>query len=184
MEISAHETEWLKNKGATMLTDIGVKPGNTVLDFGCGKGRYTVPLSQIVGKEGRVYSVERNEETIQIARERLPVFSNADAVHFVNVDNIEVSDILQDKSVDAILAFDVLQYIQDWDALFVYFRKLIKPTGIVCIYPAAIPHPGDVDIELLLTKMKQAGFQFIEARLYRMMHNVDMVDDTVYLFSV
>lgn len=184
MEISTHETEWLKKKGATMLTDIGVRLGNTVLDFGCGKGRYTVPLSQIVGNNGRVYSVERNEEAIQIVRERLPVFANVDVVHFVNVDNIEVSDILQDKSIDAILAFDVLQYIHDWDALFVYFRKLIKPTGIVCIYPAAIPHPGDVDIELLLTKMKQEGFQFIESRLYRMMHNVDMVDDTVYLFAV
>lgn len=182
MEISKHETEWLESDGAKMLMDLGVKQGDKVVDYGSGEGRYTIPLSQIVGKQGCVYSVEQDENAIAVVLERLPRFSNQDIVKFLKVNNLETSAILQEKSVDVIFAFDVLQYVQDWDLLFRYFYDVIKPKGLVCIYPAAIPHPGDVDIKLAISKMEGIGFQYIKSNTFQMMHNVDMVNDIVYSF--
>ncbi len=183
MGISKHETVWLDSEGAKMIMNLGVKQGYNVIDYGCGEGRYTIPLSQIVGKYGCVYSVERDEHAISIVQERLPVFSNSDVVKFLKNDNLEALDILSEKSIDAIFAFDVLQYVQDWDMLFRHFYRVLKPAGIVCIYPAAIPHPGDVDMKLAIQKMEIAGFHFVKSAKFRMMHNVDMVDDVVYSFS-
>lgn len=108
MEISRHETEWLESEGAKMLMDLGVKQGDKVVDYGSGEGRYTIPLSQIVGKQGCVYSVEQDENAIAVILERLPRFSNQDIVKFLKVNNLETSAILQEKGVDVIFAFDVL----------------------------------------------------------------------------
>ena len=184
MEISKHETVWLESEGAKMLMDLGVKQGYNVIDYGCGEGRYTIPLSQIVGKQGCVYSVERDENAISTVQERLPLFSDPDVVTFLIHDNVETPTILSEKSIDAIFAFDVLQYVQDWDMLFLYFHSVLKPKGIVCIYPAAIPHPGSVDINLATSKMEKTGFQYVKSSKFRMMHNADMVDDVVYSFCL
>ena len=51
MIISEHEEQWLKNEGAKMVADLGVKLSNKVIDCGSGrgKGRYSIPISQVVG---------------------------------------------------------------------------------------------------------------------------------------
>lgn len=184
MKISKHETLWLQSEGAKMLMNLGIKQGGKIIDYGCGKGRYTIPLSQIVGKEGCVYSVEKNEDSIIFAKERLTMFSNPDVVKFIKNDNLETTDLITKKSINAIFAFDVLQYVKNWDLLFKYFYGILNPNGIVCIYPAAIPHPGQVDMKLLISKMEKIGFQYLESKKYRMMHNMDIVDDVVYSFCL
>ena len=52
MDISKHETLWLQREGAKMISNLGVKPDDCVVDFGSGHGRYTIPLSQVVGVKG------------------------------------------------------------------------------------------------------------------------------------
>jgi ubiquinone/menaquinone biosynthesis C-methylase UbiE len=183
-EISRHETLWLQSKGEKMLIDLGVKNQDYVIDFGCGEGRYTIPLSKIVGKKGCVYAVERDENAMAILQEKLPLFSITDAIKFLKVSDLEKTNTISDKTINSIFVFDVLQYVQDWDLLFSYFFRVLKPNGIICIYPAAIPHPGDVDIELVLSKMEKVGFKYIKLTKFRMMHNVDMVDDIVYSFCL
>lgn len=184
MEISKHETAWLESEGAKMLVELGIKSGYHIVDFGCGEGRYTIPLSQIADKKGCVYSVDRDENAISVVQERLPLFSNPDVVKFIKTDNLETSDILSKKSIDAIFTFDVLQHVRDWDTLFLYYYDVLKPKGTVHIYPAAVPHPGEVDMKLVISKMEKIGFQYLKSNKFRMMHSVDIVDDVVYTFSL
>ncbi len=167
-----------------MLQQLGVKCGDTVVDYGCGEGRYTIPLSQVVGREGAILSIERDGNVIAIVKDRITQFSDPEIVTFINIDHLEATDILHERTIDAVFAFDVLQYIYDWDLLFGYFAKILKPNGIACIYPAAVPHPGDVDIELVISKMDACGLRFRTSAQYTMMHNVDMVDDVVYVFDL
>jgi ubiquinone/menaquinone biosynthesis C-methylase UbiE len=39
-----------------------LKPGEAVLDLGCGEGRYTLPLASRVGQDGTVYAADLWEE--------------------------------------------------------------------------------------------------------------------------
>lgn len=184
MELSKHERAWLTSDGAQMLQGLGVKEGDNVIDYGCGEGRYTVPLSQIVGETGCVCSVERNEEKVAAVKERLSLFSHPDRAKFFKCDNLETLSLLPEQSIDAILAFDVLQYVEDWNRLFHFFQTVLKPTGFVCIYPAEIPHPGGIDLPLMISEMEKNGFRYEESKRYRMMHNVDMVADLIYRFVI
>ena len=37
-----------------ILDETGIKPGDFVLDYGCGSGSYTIPLAELVGGKGKV----------------------------------------------------------------------------------------------------------------------------------
>ena len=39
-----------------ILKEVGIKPGSSVLDYGCGPGSYTVALAELVGESGKVYA--------------------------------------------------------------------------------------------------------------------------------
>jgi len=41
-----------------VLRAIGVKPGQVVLELGCGPGFFTIPAGKIVGEEGLVYALD------------------------------------------------------------------------------------------------------------------------------
>lgn len=186
MEISKHETLWLQSEGMKMLMELGIKPGDQVLDFGCGKGRYTIPLSKTVGQNGHVYAVECDKKEMAVLEERLPRFADENIIELLNIKDLKSTGIISHKSIDSILVFDMLQYMQpqDWDPLFSYFFRVLKADGIICIYPAAIPHPGLIDMDLLISKMEKAGFKCECSHKFRMMHNIHMVDDVVYSFRV
>jgi ubiquinone/menaquinone biosynthesis C-methylase UbiE len=36
----------------------GIQPGMTIVDYGCGPGRYAVEFSRLVGESGKVYAVD------------------------------------------------------------------------------------------------------------------------------
>jgi len=51
-----------------MLTWLDARPSQKVLDVGSGSGWTTALLSHIVGKDGKVYAVERIPELVQFGR--------------------------------------------------------------------------------------------------------------------
>ena len=56
--------EWLNREGEAFLEDIGIKKGDVVLDFGCGAGYYTILAAKVVSKEGKVYTMDKDIESI------------------------------------------------------------------------------------------------------------------------
>ena len=85
-------------------------------------------------------------------------------------------------SADFLFAFDVLQYVEDWSLFFATVDRVLKPSGIVHIYPAEIPHPGEVDVEKLSEVLKTFRFEPAESEEYEMMHNKFRIKDRIYTF--
>ncbi len=48
-----------------VLKKIGLQPGMTFLDIGCGEGFFTLPAARMVGPEGCVYGVDIDGEAIE-----------------------------------------------------------------------------------------------------------------------
>ena len=53
-----------------ILPKAGLGPGMTFVDVGCGQGFFAIPAAQIVGKKGRVYGIDIDEEALRVLSHR------------------------------------------------------------------------------------------------------------------
>ena len=107
------------------LTASGIEPGMHLLDFGCGPGRYTIPLATLVGAEGSVCAVDVHPLAIRAVRKE------AARQGLTNV-RTALSDCatgLKPESIDAILLFDTLHDVEEKEAVLAEMRRVLKPAG-------------------------------------------------------
>ena len=95
-----------------------VRPGDTVLDLGCGGGKVCFIAAQIVGPKGRVVGVDCNRDMLSLARRHRPTVAER-----LGFDNIEFRcGLIQDLRLDLDLLADELARhpVRDqWDWLAV-----------------------------------------------------------------
>jgi ubiquinone/menaquinone biosynthesis C-methylase UbiE len=53
------------------VRSFGIQPGMTVVDYGCGPGRYTTRFAHLVGEKGRVFAVDIHELAIEAVKRRI-----------------------------------------------------------------------------------------------------------------
>ncbi|MGD0027729.1 MAG: methyltransferase domain-containing protein [Candidatus Bathyarchaeia archaeon] len=53
-----------------VLKSIGLKPGFTFADIGCGDGFFAIPAAKVVGQKGLVYGLDVDEDAISRLSER------------------------------------------------------------------------------------------------------------------
>jgi ubiquinone/menaquinone biosynthesis C-methylase UbiE len=111
------------------LDGLGIKEGQTVLDFGCGPGSYTIPAAVIVGEKGKVYALDIHPLAIKAVEKK------ANKKGLTNIAAI-LSDRdtgLPDESVDVILLYDVFHEIKDKQALLKELHRVLKPDGFLSV---------------------------------------------------
>jgi len=174
---------WYRQDGATLLRRLGVRPGQRILDVGCGFGSYAVPLAQLVGPEGRVIAVDTDAQAIERLKERLAGAPYA-AVVETHLTGGEVEfGWVPTQTLDAALLFDVLQHVDDWEKLFAELRRVVKSAGRVYVNPSTLSHPGRVDIVRMGERLEAHGFRLQRRGQFRLMHYKRMAEDEVYVFS-
>jgi len=149
---------WLDKNASEFLAEVGVRAGQVVLDFGCGSGKYTIPAAKLVGEGGRVYALDISMRALDRVGEK------AKREGLGNIVRIEASGDeklgLEDESIDIMLFIDVLQEIEDKEALFNEIHRILRPGGCVIIYPM---HLAAEEVEGLATsrglKLEDRKFQ-------------------------
>ena len=132
--------KWLHNKAERMLREIGIDKNQTVLDFGCRSGNYTIPVARIVGKKGKVYGVDKEKNRLNELREKVNL------EHLKNIVIVERSDWeneIEQASVDNVILFDVLHpgYFPRKTfrkKLLDRIYKVLKPGGAIFILPTHV----------------------------------------------
>lgn len=180
---------WLDNKGLEFLKKIGIKSGQTVLDFGCGKGNYTLPAAKIVEKEGIVYALDKNSETLVQLGER------AKKEGLTNIKRINTSGKidtgLRSDSIDAVLLYDIIHLVgkddsstlKDRKKLYKEAHRLIKPSGMLSVYPTHLKTHTDVgSIEEIRKEILDFGFEFEKEFLEILVHDDIFIDGKILNF--
>jgi len=128
----------LELKVIKTLQRIGIKSGQSVLDFGCGSGTYTIPVAKIVGKQGKVYALDKDKNALDslIKKAKLGRLKNIRKMATSGELRIE----LPDESVDATLLFDVFHrhyfpQIKDRERLLDEIYRITKTNGFVSVWP-------------------------------------------------
>lgn len=177
------QREWFETAGCEALGQLGFSVGMRVVDFGCGPGRYTVPLSRVVGDGGRVIAVDRSSDGLTELRRRLEAFGCPAVVETVEADGADGAWAGDIDPVDAVLVFDVLQHVDDWETFFDAAVSLLKPEASVYVYPAAAPHPGRVDLESVSSALESRGLALGATHRLRLPHANEMVEDEIHVFA-
>lgn len=124
---------WLNSHASDFLAAVGIGEGQAVLDFGCGSGAYAIPSAKLVGKDGKVYALDVSVRAL----DRLESRAGREGLgNVVRIDSTgEASIPLDDGTLDAVLLIDVLQEVDDREALFSEAQRVLKPGGIVVVFP-------------------------------------------------
>ena len=141
--------EWLRGHIEEVLQEIGIEESQTVLDFGCGPGAYAIPAAKLVGRKGKVYALDKEEKALKELKEK------AQKERWENIETLLSSDLdtgLEEGSVDVVLLYDVIHTMEDWAALFEEVERVLKPDGMVSIYPMHVE--GDE----VLRQMRKSHF--------------------------
>lgn len=165
--------EWLMRasrekdeNAAAMLQALGVQPGWTVCDLGCGNGYHTLPLAQQVGPKGSVYAVDIQEEMLDLLAKR------TEAAGITNVERIvgTAADArLPGSSCDLILLVDVYHELSYPEHMLAAIRRALKPKGRLVLVEFREEDP-DVPIKPLhkmskaqiLRELQPNGFVLVE----------------------
>ncbi|MFM8804968.1 MAG: class I SAM-dependent methyltransferase [Planctomycetia bacterium] len=110
----------------TMLQALGVRPGQTLCDMGCGNGFYTLQLARLVGPRGRVYAVDIQPEMLQM------LVRNAAEARLANIRPVLGTPIdprLPKGEIDLMLCVDVYHEFSHPEAMLAKIRESLAPEG-------------------------------------------------------
>ena len=114
------------------LKDIPLKEGMAVVDYGCGPGRYTLPIAKVVGPKGKVFAVDIQPLAISMVKEKAFRESLAN-IEPILVDSYNTG--IQGSSIDLVLLVDTFHQIKDYDALFREIHRVLKQDGMLFMDP-------------------------------------------------
>ena len=108
----------------------GIKEGMTVVDYGCGPGRYAVKFAELVGENGRVYAIDIHELAIEAVKKK---------IRRDNLRNIEpilvqgYDSTLPHAVADAVCAIDMFFIIKKPTEFLAELKRIIKNDGTLII---------------------------------------------------
>lgn len=106
----------------------GIRPGMRVADFGCGPGKITSVLYDLVQPGGTVVGVDDSVDRLEYAREKY----GREGIEFVHGDITRPLDHLGD--FDFIWVRFVLEYyLSKSFSMVENFSRCLKPGGIICL---------------------------------------------------
>jgi len=109
-----------------ILADIGLRPGLTFVDIGCGGGFFALPAARIVGETGKVYGLDTNPRSITSLKEL------ASREGLTNLDlTIGKAEelVICEQCADIIFFGIALHDFQDASKVLENAKRMVKPTG-------------------------------------------------------
>ena len=167
--------KWLEQDGVKFLKEIGLKRDQTILDFGSGEGHYTIPAAKVVGREGKVYALDKDSSALNKLKKRIGQH-NIKNVELIN-ENLKIP--LIDASIDIVLCYDVIHYGNEKERKAIYNEvyRVLNKDGLFSVYPkhhkkdSPLMELADIDLEKVVEEIEKAGFVLKDKFLKSLLHD-------------
>ena len=145
--------KWFQNPNKILAPFI--KEGMKVLDVGCGPGFFSIEIAKMVGKSGKVFSVDLQEGMLQKLRNKINRTSLEEIIKPIKC---EVNDLNMHDKVDFILAFYMVHEVPDKDKLFHSLKNILNSNGTLLIVEPKFGHVTKPEFDITINKAEKIGF--------------------------
>ncbi len=157
-----------------------LRPGETVVDLGCGGGLDVFLAADKVGPEGRAIGIDMTPDMIELARRNARKTADGEPrrnveFHLATIDKLPLAD----ASVDCVISNCVINLAPDKQAVFREVARVLKPGGRLAVSDIALKQPlppeisadimayvgciaGAIPIEDYHRGLSEAGFAHVE----------------------
>jgi len=112
------------------LNAAGIKPGQKVLEVGCGPGFFTVPAARMVGPKGSICALDMSPSAIERVQQKI---EKAGATNVETLLSDAARTGLPDESYDLVFLFGLDHAKGDMKGIMTEMHRLLKPGGILSI---------------------------------------------------
>jgi ubiquinone/menaquinone biosynthesis C-methylase UbiE len=136
----------------------GIKPGDRILEIGCGSGAYTTFAARAVGESGEVHALDIQPAMLTQLERKLKKAENND------IDNIYLHEgnayklPFNPASFDVVYMITVLPEIPDQDRALAEIKRVLKPGGILAV-SEFFPDPDYPLKSETIRRGEKAGFK-------------------------
>jgi ubiquinone/menaquinone biosynthesis C-methylase UbiE len=145
--------QWQETECVRLLRACGIRAGDHLIDFGCGRGNYAFGAAAAVGAEGIVYALDTDSDVLSFLKSEAEQRGVSNLYPMPSHEDASMD--FPDASADAILIYDLI-HVQALRARFLAeSRRVLKPGGILSVLPF---HMTEEEIQTMLAEVRQAGF--------------------------
>jgi SAM-dependent methyltransferase len=108
---------------------LAARPGERILDVGCGPGFYVSELVDEVGPSGSIVGIDSSPDMLTLARRRCEGHPN---VEFREGD--AASPPVEQGTFDAVVSVQVLEYVPDATGALAAMGRTLKPGGRIVVW--------------------------------------------------
>jgi len=117
-----------KNKPDEIIKNLKILPGQHIADIGSGGGYFSFRFAELVGKEGKVYSIDTNKELLEYISNNAKQQNNIKTI-LATEEHIP----LPEGAIDLIFIRNAYHHITNRIEYVKKIKKLLKPGGKVAI---------------------------------------------------
>jgi ubiquinone/menaquinone biosynthesis C-methylase UbiE len=114
-----------------LLDEVSLRPGDTVIDYGCGPGSYIRELSERVGADGQVVAVDIHPLAIEYVKDITRQHQLSNVTTYLS-DGLHLPE-SADNSVDNVLLFDVFHMLGDQIGVLKEIRRVLRSEGTLSV---------------------------------------------------
>jgi ubiquinone/menaquinone biosynthesis C-methylase UbiE len=108
-----------------VLKEVGIQPGFSVLDYGCGPGGYIAPLAKLTGPSGKIHALDINP----LAIEEVKKIAARNGLENVETIESDCDTGLPANGLDVVLLYDTFHSLSRPDDVLRELHRVLKPGG-------------------------------------------------------
>lgn len=151
----------MRESTLTLLARVGLRPGMSCLDVGCGGGDVTLEIARIVGSGGRVVGWDVDEIKLDLARRD----AEAAGIDHVAFQAVDIGQAETSPEYDVVYSRFLLTHLPDAPAIVAKFRQMLRPGGMLIVedidFAGHFSHPPSAGlaryVELYTKAVKRRG---------------------------
>jgi ubiquinone/menaquinone biosynthesis C-methylase UbiE len=116
-----------------ILEELGIEPGFTVLDYGCGPGGYVGGAAELVGETGTVYALDMHPLAVRRVQELAQKLARRKGLANVKTIHSDCKTGLPGESVDLVLLYDIFHALDEPEAILAELHRVLKRDGVLSV---------------------------------------------------